>query len=74
MLVWMKNILQTDFWLQFRFDVNGEKKYGVVLPRYIHLDEFEGLTAGIDGNKHRLFYVDWWTNEEKIKAVEIPAY
>ena len=59
---------------QFRFDVNGEKKYGVVLPRYIHLDEFEGLTAGIDGNKHRLFYVDWWTNEEKIKAVEIPAY
>ena len=59
---------------QFRFDVNGEKKYGVVLPRYIHLDEFEDLTAGIDGNKHRLFYVDWWTNEEKIKAVEIPAY
>lgn len=59
---------------QFRFDVNGEKKYGAVLPRYIYLDKFEGLTAGIDGNKHRLFYVDWWTNESKVKAVEIPAY
>lgn len=59
---------------QFRFDVNGEKNYGVVLPRYIHLDEFEGLTDGIDGNKRRLFYIDWWTNEDEVKAVEIPAY
>lgn len=61
---------------QFNFGkgADGQRLYGVVLPRYIHLDEFEGLTAGIDGNKRRLFYIDWWTNEEKVKAVEIPAY
>ena len=61
---------------QFNFGkgADGQRLYGVVLPRYIHLDEFEGLTDGIDGNKRRLFYIDWWSNEEEVKAVEIPAY
>ena len=50
------------------------KNNGVVLPRYIHLDEFEGLTAGIDGINIVILcrLVDKW--RENKKTVEIPAY
>ena len=56
------------------FDINGEKNSAVMLPRYLNLNNFEGLSDGIDGNKRYVFYVDWWSNEDKIKVVEIPAY
>ena len=53
---------------------DGEVRYCEVAPRYLHLDEFKNLTDGIDGNKRLAFYMDWWSNEEEIKAVDIPAY
>ena len=60
--------------IQFGIIANGEEKRVVMMPRYLNMDEFEGLSDGIDGNKRYAFYVDWWSNEEKVKAVEVPAY
>ena len=60
--------------IQFGIVEKGEEMRVVMMPRYLNMDEFEGLSDGIDGNKRYAFYVDWWSNEEKVKAVEIPAY
>lgn len=60
--------------MQSRFSVGGDKNNAVILPRYLYLDEFKGLNNGIEGNKRYVFYVDWWSNEDEAKAVEIPAY
>ena len=57
-----------------RISVNGDEKRIVVRPRYLYLDHFKGLSDGIEGNKRYVFYVDWWSNEDEVKTVEIPAY
>ena len=60
--------------LVFKIKAADEEKFCEAAPRYLHLDKYKNLTDGIDGSKRLAFYMDWWSNEEEIKAVEIPAY
>lgn len=55
--------------------VAGDKNHALILPRYLSMNRYEGLNNdGGEGNKRRAFYLDWWSNEDEVKAVEIPAY
>lgn len=60
--------------IQTQISANGNKKYTLIYPRYLYLDEYKDLNEGIEENKYYAFYIDWWSNTGERKAVEIPAY
>lgn len=60
--------------IQTKISANGNKKYTLIYPRYLYLDEYKDLNEGIEENKYYAFYIDWWSNTGERKAVEIPAY